>query len=139
METNYLSGGTQYQNLLTMMETMNMMSPSIISLLGLASASVSSTGSWTDPACVQLLQRSTAQPSHPTGSPRGRAASDHSGERTHSGLLPNYYSISFPAAVRRNKPDVKASHVLCADVYPASNDSTCRCLTCASVGPACSH
>ncbi len=41
METNYLSGGTRYQNLLTMMETTDMMSPSIISLLGLASASVS--------------------------------------------------------------------------------------------------
>lgn len=47
METNYLSGGTHYKKknkkttLLTMMETTDMMSPSIISLLGLAPASVS--------------------------------------------------------------------------------------------------
>lgn len=34
METNYLSGGTQNQNLLTMMETTDTMSLGIISLLG---------------------------------------------------------------------------------------------------------
>lgn len=54
METNYLSGGTRYQNLLTMMETTDMMSPSIIALLGLAGASVGyRAGFYTGPACVQ--------------------------------------------------------------------------------------
>lgn len=82
METNYLSGGTHYRNLLTMMETTDMMSPSIISLLGLASASVSQVWILDGPS-VRPDWRTAAsssygpapQPSHTPGSLRGRAAS----------------------------------------------------------------
>lgn len=88
MKTNYLSGGTQYQNLLTMMETTEMMSPCIISLLGLALHLSARPGFWMGPACFQTDAQLLA--AHKDNSPSSWSLSLHSRVREGKGRSPSH-------------------------------------------------